>query len=96
MTLGAHCNGFLIRHEDVVAALEILSQLKLLRPELPVMVRARDEVHVEELQAVGALEVVPEALEAGLMIALQALLLLDVPRSRVSRSIQNSGPGVTA
>jgi len=53
-------------------------------------------VHVEELQAVGALEVVPEALEAGLMIALQALLLLDVPRSRVSRSIQNSGPGVTA
>jgi len=52
------------------------------------MVRTRDETHVRELEAAGALEVVPETLEAGLMIASQALLLLDVPRSRVMRRIQ--------
>ena len=57
----------------------MLNYLHALRPTLPVMVRTRDESQVEELQAAGALEVVPETLEAGLMIASQALLLLDVP-----------------
>ena len=52
------------------------------------MVRTRDESNVEKLQAAGAIEVVPETLEAGLMIASQVLLLLDVPLSRVTQSIQ--------
>jgi len=77
----------LIAHEDVHSAVRTLTQIRLLRPELPVMVRTRDETHVPELQAAGALEVVPETLEASLMIASQALLLLDVPRSRVMRRI---------
>jgi len=77
-----------IAHEDVSTAIRTLAQIRLLRPELPVMVRTRDETHVGELQAAGALEVVPETQEASLMIASQALLLLDVPRSRVMRRIQ--------
>lgn len=82
-----------ISHDDVGAALKMLNYLHALRPTLPVMVRTRDESQVEELQAAGALEVVPETLEAGLMIASQALLLLDVPMSRVARRIrlQRSG-----
>jgi len=75
-------------HDDVAAALKLLAQTRHSRPDLPVMVRTRDEAHVEELQAAGALEVVPETLEAGLMIASQALLLLDVPLSRVMRRLQ--------
>jgi len=47
-----------------------------------------DENHVEKLQAAGATEVVPETLEASLMIAAQALLLLDVPISRIVRVMQ--------
>lgn len=78
----------LISHDDVPVSLKILQQLRQLRPTLPVMVRTRDETHVEELQAAGALEVVPETLEAGLMIAAQTLMLLDVPRSRVLQRIQ--------
>lgn len=77
-----------ISHDDVNAALKVLAYLRSQRPSLPVMVRTRDESHVEELQAAGALEVVPETLEAGLMIASQALLLLDVPVSRVMHRIE--------
>ena len=77
-----------ISHADVAAARSILAHVRDLRPNLPVMVRTRDETHVEELRAAGAAEVVPETLEAGLMIAVQALLLLDVPLARVLRRVQ--------
>jgi CPA2 family monovalent cation:H+ antiporter-2 len=88
-----HARLVVISHDDVPAALKVLHHLRSMRPGLPVMVRTRDETHVEELQAAGALEVVPEILEAGLMIASQALLLLDVPLSRVMRRIQNERAG---
>src|SRR5690606_33447272 len=77
-----------IAHEDIAAARRALEHSRMLRPDLPVMVRTRDETHVEELRAAGAAEVVPETLEAGLMIASQALLLLDVPQERVMRRMQ--------
>jgi CPA2 family monovalent cation:H+ antiporter-2 len=82
-----------ISHDDFPAALKVLSHLRAVRPDLPVMVRTRDESHVEELQAAGALEVVPETLEAGLMIASQVLLLLDVPLSHVMRRIREQRSG---
>src|SRR3546814_3332431 len=82
-----------ISYDDVPAALAILNLVRRLRPGLPVMVRTRDESNVEQLQAAGSMEVVPETLEAGLMIASQALLLLDVPLSRVMRRIQEQRSG---
>jgi CPA2 family monovalent cation:H+ antiporter-2 len=77
-----------ISHEDVVSAGKALHYIRLLRPDLPVMVRTRDETHVEELRRAGASEVVPETLEASLMIAIHALLLLDVPIARVVQRMQ--------
>lgn len=74
-----------ISHDDVAAALKVLHHVRALRPEVPVMVRTRDETHVDLLREAGATEVVPEALEAGLMIATHALLLLDVPLARIIR-----------
>ncbi len=82
-----------ISHEDLAAALRTLQHVRRRRPDLPAMVRTRDESHVEALRAAGATEVVPETLEAGMMIASHALLLLDVPLARVVRRIgrQRSG-----
>lgn len=77
-----------ISHEDFAAAKAILSHVRDLQPSLPVMVRTRDETHVEDLRQAGATEVVPETLEAGLMIASQALMLLNVPQVRVMRRMQ--------
>lgn len=77
----------LISYNDTPAALEVLSHVRRARPDLPVMVRVRDETHVDELRAAGAIEVVPETLEAGLTIASQVLLLLGVPPRRVMRRV---------
>jgi CPA2 family monovalent cation:H+ antiporter-2 len=52
------------------------------------MVRTVDETHVEELRAAGATEVIPETLEASLMVASTALLLLDVPLVRVVQKMR--------
>jgi CPA2 family monovalent cation:H+ antiporter-2 len=83
----------IISHDDVVASLKVLEYLKVSRPKLPVMVRTRDESRVDELYRAGATEVVPETLEAGLTIASQSLLLLDVAPSRVMRRIQEQRSG---
>ncbi|MCU0764911.1 MAG: cation:proton antiporter [Burkholderiaceae bacterium] len=79
-----------ISHDDPGAALKVLHHVRALRPELPVMVRTRDESRVEELRRAGATEVVPETLEAGMMIVSHALLLLDVPLRRVVHRIRDA------
>ncbi len=43
---------------------------------------------VDELRQADAVEVVPETLEVAMMFAAHALLLLDVPLTRVVRRIQ--------
>jgi CPA2 family monovalent cation:H+ antiporter-2 len=78
-----------VSHDDVGAALKTLHAVRSLRPELPVMVRTRDESRVDELMRAGATEVVPETLEAGMMIVTHALLLLDVPLARVLRKVRD-------
>jgi CPA2 family monovalent cation:H+ antiporter-2 len=88
-SVGIHSARLLVvSHHDTPAALRLLRVVRDLRPELPVMARTRDESHVEELRQAGAVEVVPETLEAALMIAAHALLLLEVPLTRVLRRIQ--------
>lgn len=74
---------------DVSSSLRILSQVKKLRPEIPVLVRTRDDSNLEKLQEAGATEVIPETLEASLMLVSHLLLLLDVPMRRVVRRIQD-------
>lgn len=83
----------IISHDDVTAALKTLGYLRRARPGLPVMVRTRDDSQIDELQEAGATEVVPETLEAGLMIASQSLLLLDIPAAQVMRRIQEQRVG---
>ena len=77
----------LISYNDAASALQVLSHVRRGRTDLPVLVRVRDETHVAELREAGAIEVVPETLEAGLTIASQVLLLLGVPPRRVMRRV---------
>lgn len=78
-----------VSHDDVGSALKVLHHVHALKPALPVIVRTRDETRVEELRQAGATEVVPETLEAGMMMASHVLLLLDVPLSRVVRRMRD-------
>ena len=70
-------------------ALRILRSVRELRPEVPVLVRTQDDTRLEELQAAGATEVVPETFEASLMLLSHLLLLLKLPVSRVIRTVND-------
>lgn len=77
-----------LSNDDTAASLRILAQIRARRGDLPVMVRTRDESHGEALRAAGATEVVPETLEAGLMMATHVLEQLQLPTERVRHLVQ--------
>jgi len=72
---------------DIGAALRVLAHINELNPGVPAIVRAREESDIERLTAAGASEVVPEALESGLMLASHTLVMVGVPLSRVMRRV---------
>ena len=77
-----------ISYFKVSTALKILEHVKKLRPDLPVLVRTRDDAELERLQAAGATEIIPETLESSLMLASHLLHVLNVPMSHILRKIQ--------
>jgi CPA2 family monovalent cation:H+ antiporter-2 len=78
-----------ISYDDIGAALKVLHHTRSVHPDLPVLVRTRDDVDMDRLQKAGATEVVAETLEAGTMLVSHVLLLLDVPASRVVRRMRD-------
>jgi monovalent cation:H+ antiporter-2, CPA2 family len=77
-----------ISYFKVSTALKILGHVKKMRPDMPVLVRTRDDAELERLQAAGATEVIPETLESSLMLASHLLHVLHVPMSHILRKIQ--------
>ncbi|GAB6050961.1 monovalent cation:proton antiporter family protein [Hydrogenophilus islandicus] len=77
-----------ITFSDRDAALRILSAVQALRPEVPVVVRVRDESDMERMFAAGAAEVIPEAIEVAVMMAVQTLALVGVPLPKVVRHLR--------
>ena len=84
----AKARAVVVTFDDTPTALKILHQVQHLRPELPVIVRTRDDSELDKLVAAGATEVVPEVLEGSLMLASHSLLVLGVPLNRVLQNIR--------
>ncbi|MDD2663484.1 MAG: monovalent cation:proton antiporter-2 (CPA2) family protein [Dechloromonas sp.] len=80
----------IITMADTQLAEKILHHVHELRPELPVVVRTFDERDMGRLTRAGAAEVVPEALEASLMLASHALVLLGIPLNRVLKRVRQT------
>lgn len=78
----------IIAHDDQTAAVRTLRNARAINPTLPMVVRTRDESQLKELRDAGATEVIPETLEAGMMIAWHALMVMDVPLERVARHLE--------
>lgn len=82
-----HCRVLVLTFAEVTASMKIVRAVRELRADLPILVRTQDDTKLEELQQAGATEIVPETLEASLMLASHVLLLLDVPVSRVVKTV---------
>ena len=85
----ARASAVVVTYLDVQGALKVLSHTRSHAPQVPVIVRTQDDRDLEKLQAAGATEVVPEAIEGSLMLASHALALVGVPMRRVIRVVQD-------
>lgn len=56
----------------------IVESVRQMRPEVPIIARARDADHARHLYAIGASDAVPETIEASLQLSEAALLALGV------------------
>ena len=85
----ARASAVVVSYHDTPSALKILRHVQAHAPKVPVVVRTIDDSDLESLQAAGATEVVPEAIEGSLMLASHALALVGVPMRRVIRVVQD-------
>ena len=85
----ARASAVVVSYHDTASALKILRHVREHAPKVPVIVRTIDDTDIERLQAAGATEVVPEAIEGSLMLASHALALVGVPMRRVIRLVQD-------
>lgn len=69
-------------------SMEVIQKVRSLSPEVPILVRTRNDDQLDVLHAAGANEVVPESLEGSLMLVSQVLSLTGVPLSRILRRVQ--------
>ena len=85
----ARASAVVVTYLDTASALKVLANTRSHAPTVPVIVRTQDDHDLEKLQAAGATEVVPEAIEGSLMLASHALALVGVPMRRVIRVVQD-------
>ncbi|MEO8544190.1 MAG: monovalent cation:proton antiporter-2 (CPA2) family protein [Burkholderiaceae bacterium] len=85
----SRASALVITYVEVQGALKVLDHARTHAPQVPVIVRTRDDIDIERLRLAGAAEVVPEAIEGSLMLASHALALVGVPMRRVIRVVQN-------
>ena len=84
-----HARALVISYFRIPVILKILEHVKKMRPDLPVLVRTRDDAELDKLMQAGATEVIPETLESSLMVAAHLLQLLGVPMKTILRKIQD-------
>jgi CPA2 family monovalent cation:H+ antiporter-2 len=85
----ARASAVVVTYVEFQGALKVLDHARAHAPQVPVIVRTQDDRDLEKLQAAGAAEVVPEAIEGSLMLASHALALVGVPMRRVIRIVQD-------
>jgi monovalent cation:H+ antiporter-2, CPA2 family len=80
----------IVSFADTRAAEKVLHHVRELKPALPVVVRTLDEKDYDALHRAGAAEVVPESLEAAMMLASHAMFHVGVPINRVLKRVRQT------
>lgn len=75
---------------DGHTVLNVLPQIRRELPHLPILVRTIDDSQLTLYQKAGATEVVPETLEASLMLSFQTMILLHVPPRKALRHLMHA------
>ena len=82
-----NASAVIVTFANPVVSVGIVRAVRRLRGDVPVLVRTQDDAGLAELTEAGVTEVVPETFEASLMLVSQVLMLLNVPVSKVVRTV---------
>jgi monovalent cation:H+ antiporter-2, CPA2 family len=87
-----HCGldearALVVTMDDPEGVEAIVASARELRPDLVIVVRARDERQAKQLYELGATDAVPETIEASLQLSEAALVNIGVPMGLVIASI---------
>lgn len=84
-----HAAAIVISLDDVNTSLKIIHKVREINKHIPVLVRTPDDTLLEKLSAAGATEIIPETMEASLMLSSHLLLVLGKPVSHVVNKIRH-------
>ena len=79
--------GYVVTLDAPEAALRMVEAARRLRPEAFVLARAKDAAHAATLAGAGAIDVIPEAIEASLQLGGRLLSQLGLPDDAVIQRI---------
>ena len=82
-----NASAVIVTFANPAVSVHIVRAIRRLRGDVPVLVRTQDDVGLAELREAGATDIVPETFEASLMLVSQVLMLLNVPVSKVVRTV---------
>lgn len=77
-----------ISFNDLRASLKILNVVKQRYPDLPILVRCKDEFELKQLKNSGATHIVAEIFETSLTLAHHLLKIIEIPQAKISQLIQ--------
>ncbi|MCW9023101.1 MAG: monovalent cation:proton antiporter-2 (CPA2) family protein [Gammaproteobacteria bacterium] len=86
----AQARVVVITYGDVQSIEKTIDQIKVLHPNIPILVWARNENDAEHLRDAGASEVIPRNREAHLMLESHLLRLLGIPLDDIVMRIQSA------
>ncbi|TXH70746.1 MAG: potassium transporter Kef [Thiothrix sp.] len=72
---------------DAEIAKQITEAARKKNKNIPIVVRARDDTYLEAFIQLGATEVLPESLEASVMVAQRVLEKLDLPNEEIEQVV---------
>jgi CPA2 family monovalent cation:H+ antiporter-2 len=91
----ARARAFVVTVNAPNAAERMVAAARRQRPDAPVFARAKDGEHAARLLALGAVGVIPEAVEASLQLGARVLEALDIPDEAVAQRLSNARRSVS-
>ncbi len=85
-----HARAIVITFHDFNISHHITRTINQLDKDIPIIVRTRDDLHLEELLEMGATEVVPDTVESSIMLAWHALTLIGLDKNMVDDMIDQA------
>ena len=83
----SEASSLIVTINDDHATDRIIEIVRAARPDLPIVVRARDATHARHLYAMGVTNAVPETIEASLQLSEATLISMGIPMGKVVASI---------